>query len=57
MDYAQEVDAKVIMVASALDGFFAAGANIKHMSAVDQASFESTATRCAARWSAWRPCP
>jgi enoyl-CoA hydratase/carnithine racemase len=39
MDYAQGVDAKVIVVASALDGFFAAGADIKHMSAVDQASF------------------
>ena len=39
MDYAQDVDAKVIVVASALDGFFAAGADIKHMSAVDQASF------------------
>jgi enoyl-CoA hydratase len=39
MDYVQTVDAKVIVVASAVDGFFAAGADIKHMSAVDPASF------------------
>jgi enoyl-CoA hydratase/carnithine racemase len=39
IDYAQAVDAKVIVVASAVDGFFAAGADIKHMSAVDPASF------------------
>ena len=39
MDYAQAVGAKVIVVASAVDGFFAAGADIKHMSAVDPASF------------------
>jgi enoyl-CoA hydratase/carnithine racemase len=39
LDYAQSVDAKVLVVASALDGFFAAGADIKHMSAVDPASF------------------
>jgi enoyl-CoA hydratase/carnithine racemase len=39
MDYAQAVDAKVIVLASAVDGFFAAGADIKHMSAVDPASF------------------
>ena len=31
--------AKVIVVASAIDGFFAAGADIKHMSSVDAASF------------------
>jgi enoyl-CoA hydratase/carnithine racemase len=39
IDYAQAVDAKVLVVASAVDGFFAAGADIKHMSAVDPASF------------------
>ncbi|BBX44779.1 enoyl-CoA hydratase [Mycobacterium cookii] len=39
IDYAQAVDAKVIVVASAVDGFFAAGADIKHMSTVDSASF------------------
>jgi len=39
MDYAQTVDAKVIVVASVVDGFFAAGADIKHMSAIDAASF------------------
>jgi enoyl-CoA hydratase/carnithine racemase len=39
MDYAEAADAKVIMVASAVDGFFAAGADIKHMSAVDPALF------------------
>jgi len=38
IDYAQAVDAKVLVVASAVDGFFAAGADIKHMSAVDPAS-------------------
>ncbi|HLQ23750.1 MAG TPA: enoyl-CoA hydratase-related protein, partial [Gemmatimonadales bacterium] len=32
-------DVKVMIVASALDGFFAAGADIKHMSAIDAASF------------------
>lgn len=39
MDYAQAVEAKVIVVASAVNGFFAAGADIKHMSAIDAASF------------------
>ena len=39
MDDAQAVDTKVLVVASAVDGFFAAGADIKHMSAVDPASF------------------
>jgi enoyl-CoA hydratase/carnithine racemase len=39
LDYVQAVDAKVIVVASAVDGFFAAGADIKHMSAIDAASF------------------
>ncbi|MGY0541444.1 enoyl-CoA hydratase/isomerase family protein [Nocardioides sp. YJ-D4] len=32
-------DVKVMIVASALDGFFAAGADIKHMSTIDAASF------------------
>jgi enoyl-CoA hydratase/carnithine racemase len=39
MDYAHTVGAKVIVVASTVNGFFAAGADIKHMSAVDPASF------------------
>ncbi|KQH81361.1 enoyl-CoA hydratase [Mycobacterium gordonae] len=39
IDYTLAVDAKVVVVASAVDGFFAAGADIKHMSAVDAASF------------------
>jgi len=32
-------DVKVMVIASALEGFFAAGADIKHMSAIDAASF------------------
>src|ERR1700739_490465 len=32
-------DVKVMIVASALDGFFAAGADIKHMSSVDAEAF------------------
>jgi enoyl-CoA hydratase len=39
MDYAEATGAKIIVVASAIDGYFAAGADIKHMSAVDAASF------------------
>lgn len=39
MDYVDTIDAKVVVVASAVDGFFAAGADIKHMSAIDSASF------------------
>ena len=39
MDSAEAADTKVIVLASAVDGFFAAGADIKHMSAVDPASF------------------
>jgi enoyl-CoA hydratase/carnithine racemase len=39
MDYAQAVYAKVLVVVSAVDGFFAAGADIKHMSAIDATSF------------------
>ena len=39
MDYAEAAGAKVIIVTSAVKGFFAAGADIKHMSAVDTASF------------------
>jgi enoyl-CoA hydratase/carnithine racemase len=39
MDYAEAAGAKVIIVTSAVDGFFAAGADIKHMSAVDANSF------------------
>jgi enoyl-CoA hydratase len=35
----QTGDVKVMIVASALDGFFAAGADIKHLSSVDAASF------------------
>lgn len=39
MDYAEAAGAKVIIVTSAVNGFFAAGADIKHMSAVDATSF------------------
>jgi enoyl-CoA hydratase/carnithine racemase len=35
----QAGDAKVMIVTSALDGFFAAGADIKHLSSIDAASF------------------
>lgn len=41
LDAADALPAKVIVVASALPGFFAAGADIKHMSAVDAASFNA----------------
>lgn len=36
---AAEGGVKVMVIASALDGFFAAGADIKHMSTIDAASF------------------
>jgi enoyl-CoA hydratase len=39
MEYAQAAEAKVIVLTSALDGFFAAGADIKHMSSIDAESF------------------
>lgn len=39
MNYAEAAGVKVIVLTSALEGFFAAGADIKHMSAVDAASF------------------
>lgn len=39
MDAAEAADAKVIVLTSAVDGFFAAGADIKHMSTVDATSF------------------
>lgn len=39
LDAADSLPAKVIVVSSALPGFFAAGADIKHMSTVDAASF------------------
>jgi enoyl-CoA hydratase/carnithine racemase len=39
MDYAQAAEVKAIVLASAVDGFFAAGADIKHMSAVDPVCF------------------
>jgi enoyl-CoA hydratase/carnithine racemase len=39
MNYADAAGVKVIVLTSALEGFFAAGADIKHMSAVDAASF------------------
>jgi enoyl-CoA hydratase/carnithine racemase len=41
IDYAEAVQAKVIVVSSAIDGFFAAGADIKHMSSVDADSFRN----------------
>ncbi|MBO0864205.1 MAG: enoyl-CoA hydratase/isomerase family protein [Mycobacterium sp.] len=39
MDAAEAAEAKVILLTSALDDFFAAGADIKHMSTVDPESF------------------
>jgi enoyl-CoA hydratase len=39
LDAADSLPAKAIVVSSALDSFFAAGADIKHMSSVDAASF------------------
>jgi enoyl-CoA hydratase len=39
MDSAEVADAKVLVVRSSVPGFFAAGADIKHMSAIDAASF------------------
>ena len=39
LDAADALPAKVVVVSSALPGFFAAGADIKHMSSVDAASF------------------
>ncbi len=39
LDAADALPAKVIVVSSALPGFFAAGADIKHLSSVDAASF------------------
>jgi enoyl-CoA hydratase len=41
LDAADESHPKVLLVSSQLDGFFAAGADIKHMTAVDAASFKS----------------
>jgi enoyl-CoA hydratase/carnithine racemase len=39
MDFAEIARAKVLLVTSSVRGFFAAGADIKHMSTVDAASF------------------
>jgi enoyl-CoA hydratase/carnithine racemase len=39
MDSADVASAKVLVLTSAVNGFFAAGADIKHMSSVDAASF------------------
>jgi enoyl-CoA hydratase/carnithine racemase len=41
LDAADALPAKVIVVSSALPGFFAAGADIKHMSSVDAESFSA----------------
>ncbi|MDT5312286.1 MAG: hypothetical protein QOE74_1306 [Mycobacterium sp.] len=41
LDAAERQAPKVIIVSSALDGFFAAGADIKHMTSVDAQSFRS----------------
>ncbi|WP_028652682.1 enoyl-CoA hydratase/isomerase family protein [Nocardioides halotolerans] len=38
-------DVKVMVVCSALDGFFAAGADIKHMSSIDRESFSAYGAR------------
>jgi enoyl-CoA hydratase len=42
---AAEASLKVMIVASAVDGFFAAGADIRHMSAADAASFAAYGDR------------
>jgi enoyl-CoA hydratase len=39
MDSAEVADAKVLVLTSSVPGFFAAGADIKHMSTIDAASF------------------
>ena len=57
MDYTQSVDAKVIVVASAVNGFFAAGADIKRMAAVDQASFREYGDTLRGALERSRPCP
>ena len=49
MDYAEAAGAKVIMVMSAVNGFFAAGADIKHMSAVDAGIVPGVRRRVARR--------
>jgi enoyl-CoA hydratase len=41
LDAADQSHAKVLLVSSGLDGFFAAGADIKHMTTADAASFKS----------------
>jgi enoyl-CoA hydratase len=41
LDAADELHPKVLLVSSDLDGFFAAGADIKHMTTVDAAAFKS----------------
>jgi enoyl-CoA hydratase len=41
LDAADKLRPKVLLVSSGLDGFFAAGADIKHMTAIDAASFRS----------------
>ena len=39
LDTADQLAPKVIVISSALTGIFAAGADIKHMSSIDAASF------------------
>ena len=41
LDAADELTPKVLLLSSALPGFFAAGADIKHMAGVDAASFKA----------------
>ncbi|WP_233716568.1 enoyl-CoA hydratase/isomerase family protein [Mycolicibacterium vinylchloridicum] len=41
LDVADDVSPKVLILSSALDGFFAAGADIKHMTTVDATSFKA----------------
>jgi enoyl-CoA hydratase/carnithine racemase len=42
LDYADEdPDVKILVVASRVDGFFAAGADLKHMGAIDGAGFQA----------------
>lgn len=45
LDEARRLDARVLLLASAIDGFFAAGADIKHMRGIDAAGFAAYGDR------------
>lgn len=45
LDEAHRRDTRVLVLASAIDGFFAAGADIKHMSGIDAAGFAAYGDR------------